>query len=89
MGLIILTCIGALLGWLAAIILRREANRDVLSNVAAGVLGAVLGGALASSVSILSGLSATALLLAVVAAAAAIGAFNLIVHGTLSSSTLD
>ena len=36
--------VGAILGWLAAIILRIEAPRGILLNIAAGIAGALLMG---------------------------------------------
>ncbi len=86
MGLIILFAVGGIIGWLASIVLRREDTRDILHNIAAGVAGSVVGGALTSSVSVLGGLSATALLVAFAAGALAVAAYNLFRHGALASS---
>lgn len=70
MGLLILTALGALLGWLFAIVTQNEARDDVVCSCGAGVIGAVLAGALANSASIMQGVSGFALLLAVLGAAA-------------------
>lgn len=86
MGLIILFAVGGIIGWLASIVLRREDVRDILHNIAAGVVGSVTGGALTSSVSIFGGLSATALLVSFVAGAVAVAAYNLFRHRALASS---
>jgi uncharacterized membrane protein YeaQ/YmgE (transglycosylase-associated protein family) len=43
MGLVFLIVLGALLGWLAAIVMRAEQGRGILLNVAAGIGGALLG----------------------------------------------
>ena len=58
MGLIIFLVIGALLGWLAAIVQRIEDGRGVMMNIGAGAVGAVAGGLIANHGSILSGVSA-------------------------------
>ena len=58
MGLIIFLVIGALLGWLAAIVQRIEDGRGVMMNIGAGAVGAVAGGLIANQGSILSGVSA-------------------------------
>lgn len=78
MGMIILLAAGALLGWLGAIILRREDARDVRFHIAAGAVGAVAGGALTNSVSIFGGLSAHALMVAVLGSVVAIALLNVI-----------
>lgn len=46
MGLLFMIVVGAILGWLAAIILRIEAPRGILLNISAGVGGALLAGLL-------------------------------------------
>ena len=44
MGLVFLVVLGAILGWLAAIVMHAEHARGMLLNVAAGVGGALLTG---------------------------------------------
>jgi uncharacterized membrane protein YeaQ/YmgE (transglycosylase-associated protein family) len=44
MGFLFMLVVGAILGWLAAIVLRIEAPRGILLNIAAGVAGAFLTG---------------------------------------------
>jgi uncharacterized membrane protein YeaQ/YmgE (transglycosylase-associated protein family) len=44
MGLVFVMIVGAIVGWLAAIVLQIEAPRGILLNIAAGVVGAVLMG---------------------------------------------
>ena len=44
MGFLFMLIVGAILGWLAAIVLRIEAPRGILLNIAAGVVGAFLMG---------------------------------------------
>jgi uncharacterized membrane protein YeaQ/YmgE (transglycosylase-associated protein family) len=44
MGLLFLIVLGAVLGWLAAIVMRAETGRGVLLNVAAGIGGALVTG---------------------------------------------
>jgi uncharacterized membrane protein YeaQ/YmgE (transglycosylase-associated protein family) len=44
MGLLFMIVVGAILGWLAAIVLKIEASRGILLNMAAGVAGALLAG---------------------------------------------
>jgi uncharacterized membrane protein YeaQ/YmgE (transglycosylase-associated protein family) len=44
MGLVFLIVLGAVLGWLAAIIMHAESNRSMLVNVAVGIGGALVSG---------------------------------------------
>ena len=44
MNLIIWLVIGGLLGWVASIIMRTDAQQGVLLNVVVGIIGALLGG---------------------------------------------
>jgi uncharacterized membrane protein YeaQ/YmgE (transglycosylase-associated protein family) len=44
MGFLFMIVVGAILGWLTSIVLRIEAPRGILLNVAAGVAGALLTG---------------------------------------------
>lgn len=61
--------VGAVLGWTASILTRTDDTRGILLSGLTGVAGAVAGGALASRDSLLFGLSATALLTGIAAAA--------------------
>lgn len=65
MGLIILVALGAIFGWLATIIMRIDAQREILLNIAVGVGGALLSGFAIKSDSIIAGVSADALLVGV------------------------
>lgn len=77
MGLIFFLAGGAVLGWLAAIVLRVESGRGIMANVAAGSLGAVIGGVVGNRGSILSGLSAISIPVAAIGALVLIGALAL------------
>jgi len=78
MGLLILLVMGATLGWLAAIVLQRDSRDGILRNVGAGMVGAIVAGSVMNPDTILRGISATALLLAVVGAAALIALANVV-----------
>lgn len=78
MGLLILIVVGAILGWLATIILRIEDGRDILANALVGVLGSLVTGLVAGSGTFIGTISASALLWAVLGSVIAIGAFNLV-----------
>lgn len=44
MGLIILVIVGGILGWLASIVMRTDAQQGILLNVVVGIVGALLAG---------------------------------------------
>lgn len=44
MGLIITLIVGGILGWLASIIMRTDAQQGILLNIIVGIIGALLGG---------------------------------------------
>lgn len=44
MGLIFLVLVGAILGWVAAIIMRAEDSRGIQLNIAVGIAGAMFAG---------------------------------------------
>ena len=78
MGLLILVVVGALLGWLATIILRIEDGRNILANALVGVLGSLVTGLIAGDGAVFGTVSGVALLWAVLGSVVAIGVFNLI-----------
>jgi len=83
MGFLVLIAVGSVLGWLASILSRTDDGAGIALNVAIGAAGALIVGVLASSESLLVGLSANALLLAMASATAFLGGFNL-ARGTLA-----
>lgn len=44
MGIIILIIVGGILGWLASIVMRTDAQQGIFLNVVVGIVGAVLAG---------------------------------------------
>ena len=78
MGLLILVVVGALLRWLATIILRIEDGRSILANALVGVLGSLVTGLIAGNGAVFGTVSGVALLWAVLGSVVAIGVFNLI-----------
>ena len=48
MGIIIWLIVGGIVGWLASLVMRTDAQQGVLLNVVVGIVGAVLGGWLIS-----------------------------------------
>lgn len=44
MGLIILLVVGGVIGWLASIVMRTDAQQGILLNVVVGIVGALIAG---------------------------------------------
>lgn len=44
MGFILWLIIGGVVGWLASLIMRRDASQGIILNVVVGIVGAMLGG---------------------------------------------
>jgi uncharacterized membrane protein YeaQ/YmgE (transglycosylase-associated protein family) len=44
MGIIILIVIGGVLGWLASLVMRTDAQQGILLNIVVGIVGALLAG---------------------------------------------
>ena len=73
MGLIILVVVGAVLGWLGSILLRREDRCAILTMAGAGIVGALVASAVLGNANLLAGTGAYDLLWAVIGAVVAIG----------------
>jgi uncharacterized membrane protein YeaQ/YmgE (transglycosylase-associated protein family) len=48
MGIILWLVIGGVVGWLASIVMRRDASQGIILNIVVGIIGAMLGGWLLS-----------------------------------------
>lgn len=48
MGLILMLVVGGILGWLASMVMRTDAQQGIFLNVVVGIVGALLGGLLLS-----------------------------------------
>ena len=46
MGLILWLIVGGVVGWLASIVMRTDAQQGILLNIIVGIVGAILGGLL-------------------------------------------
>ena len=44
MGIIIWLIVGGIVGWLASLLMKRDAQQGILLNIVVGIVGAVLGG---------------------------------------------
>jgi uncharacterized membrane protein YeaQ/YmgE (transglycosylase-associated protein family) len=81
MSIIIWLIIGGVVGWLASLIMKTDAQQGVLTNVVVGIAGAFLGGQLLGARSINAGVSIRSMLVSLVGAVVLLGVINLIRRG--------
>ena len=84
LGIIIWLVIGGIVGWLASLIMRTDAQQGLLLNVVVGIVGAFLGGLIFNRGDINSApLSVTAFVVSLVGAIALLAVVNLFRRGSL------
>ena len=88
MNIIIWLIVGGLIGWVASMIMRTDAQQGILLNVVVGIVGAFLGGWFLSplfGVSTInqSNFSITSLVVSLVGAIALLGIVNLVRRGAV------
>lgn len=85
MNIIIWLIIGGVVGWLASMIMRTDAQQGIILNVVVGIVGAMLGGFLISPMvgvgSINDGLSIGSFLVSLVGAVILLAIVNLVRRG--------
>ena len=82
MGIILWLIIGGVIGWLASIIMRTDAQQGILLNVVVGIVGAFIGGLIFSGGSINnSGLSIYSFLVSLLGAVVLLAIVNLVRRG--------
>lgn len=88
MNLIILLIVGGLIGWVASLIMRTDAQQGVFLNVVVGIVGALLAGFLITPLiggaSITDGaLNVTSILISLLGAVVLLGIVNLFRRGSV------
>lgn len=86
MGIIITLIVGGIIGWLASIVMRTDAQQGIFLNVVVGIVGAFLGNFIASmfgSAASLSTFTATGLIWSFVGAVVLLGIINLVRRGSV------
>jgi uncharacterized membrane protein YeaQ/YmgE (transglycosylase-associated protein family) len=82
MNLIIWLLIGALVGWLASMVMRTDARQGPVLNIVVGIVGAMIGGFLLGGPTInSSALNMTAILVSFVGAVVLLAIVNLATRG--------
>lgn len=85
MGWIIALVVGGVAGWLASLVMNRDASMGIFWNIVVGCVGSVVGNMIAGPLLGITGsvqeFSITGLIVAVVGAVVLLGAINLIQRG--------
>lgn len=84
MGLILWLVIGGVVGWLASIVMRTDAQQGIVLNVIVGIVGAFIGGLVFTGGSInSSGLTLYTFLTSLVGAVVLLAIVNLVRRGSV------
>jgi len=84
MGLILWLVIGGIVGWLASIVMRTDAQQGIVLNVIVGIVGAFIGGLIFTGGSInSSGLTVYTFLTSLVGAVVLLAIVNLVRRGSV------
>jgi uncharacterized membrane protein YeaQ/YmgE (transglycosylase-associated protein family) len=84
MGLIVWLVVGGIIGWLASIIMRTDAQQGIFLNIIVGIVGAFIGGLIFSGGSINSnGLTLYSFLVSLLGAVVLLAIVNLFRRGSV------
>lgn len=82
MGLIVWLIVGGVIGWLASLIMRTDAQQGILLNIVVGIVGAFIGGLLFGG-SINQGITVMSFVVSLVGAVILLAIVNLIRRGSM------
>ena len=83
MGIIIWLVVGGIVGWIASMIMRTDAQQGILLNVVVGIVGAFLGGLIFNRGDINDSITLTSFLVSLVGAVILLGVINLFRRGSV------
>lgn len=84
MGWIIAIIVGGIAGWLASMVMNRDASMGIIANIVVGCVGSVVGNWISSQFGIVGSVkefSLTGLVIAVVGAVLLLGVVNMVQRG--------
>ncbi len=73
--------VGGIIGWIASMIMRTDAQQGILLNIVVGIVGAFLAGLIVSGGSINENINLTSILVSLVGAVVLLGIVNLFRRG--------
>lgn len=82
-GIIVWLVIGGVVGWLASLVMRTDAQQGILLNIVVGIVGAFIGGLIFSGGSINQGLSVYSFIVSLLGAIILLAVVNLVRRGSV------
>ena len=82
-GIIVWLIVGGIVGWLASIVMRTDAQQGILLNIVVGIVGAFLAGLIVGGGSINQGITLTSFLVSLVGAIVLLAIVNLFRRGAV------
>jgi len=82
-GIIVWLVIGGVVGWLASLVMRTDAQQGILLNIVVGIVGAFIGGLIFSGGSINNGLTVYSFIVSLVGAIILLAVVNLVRRGSV------
>ncbi|HEY0624120.1 GlsB/YeaQ/YmgE family stress response membrane protein [Sphingomonas sp.] len=82
-GIIVWLVIGGVVGWLASLVMRTDAQQGILLNIVVGIVGAFIGGLIFSGGSINQGLSVYSFVVSLLGAIILLAIVNLVRRGSV------
>jgi uncharacterized membrane protein YeaQ/YmgE (transglycosylase-associated protein family) len=82
-GIIIWLVVGGIVGWLASIVMRTDAQQGILLNIVVGIVGAFLAGLILGGGSINDGVTVESFLYSLLGAIVLLAIVNLIRRGSV------
>jgi uncharacterized membrane protein YeaQ/YmgE (transglycosylase-associated protein family) len=83
MGIIIWLIVGGIVGWLASLVMRTDAQQGILLNIVVGIVGAFIGGLIFSGGSINQGVTVTSFIVSLLGAIILLAIVNLFRRGSI------
>lgn len=83
MGIILWLIVGGVIGWLASIIMRTDAQQGIFLNIIVGIIGAFIGGLIFAGGSINEGITVTSFLVSLLGAVVLLAIVNLVRRGSV------
>lgn len=82
-GIIIWLVVGGVVGWLASLIMRTDAQQGILLNIVVGIVGAFIAGLIFSGGSINQGVTVYSFLISLLGAVVLLAIVNLVRRGSV------
>ena len=83
MGLILWLIVGGVVGWLASLVMRTDAQQGIILNIVVGIIGAFLGGLIFGGGTINNVISLQSVLVSLVGAIILLALVNLVRRGSV------